>query len=144
MRFRVGPEAFWFYNCRCALFGAVLGGVMIAPSRVIARPTYFAEFKSMYLHPDGSDDDKIYAAKVGAVKCEVCHARNRDGKVDKKWRNSYGRALGALLTRDDQDNREKIRESLEKVSREKVPGRSETFGERIKHHKLPAPETEGD
>jgi len=78
-------------------------------------------------------DNPDLAKKVETVKCAVCH----DAK-DKKIRNDYGKALDKLLDKKaDAKDKEKIQKALDTVFDEKVPGKEETFGDRIKAGKLP-------
>jgi hypothetical protein len=76
---------------------------------------------------------------VETAKCNVCHF----GK-SKKDRNAYGEALADLLDKkEDKDNVEKIRASLEKVAGMEGPDGA-TFGDRMKAGKLPADAPEGN
>ncbi len=124
------------FSACCAL---KLAGVwIIVASRSSASdssPTkpFFDEFNAKYVKKEGTDAEKELAKKVETLKCAVCH----DPK-DKKKRNDYGKALDKLLDKkEDAKNKEKIIKSLDTVYGEKVPGKDETFGDRIKAGKLP-------
>lgn len=122
--------------CLCA---AVALGLVARPA--LAIPQFFNEFKALYADPEGSDEQKELAKtiediKPAALRCNVCH----EGK-DKKKKNAYGQALGELLDKkEDKDNKEKIKEAIEKVGEMKVDPddeKSPTYGEVLKEGKLP-------
>ena len=124
------------YFC-CA---AVAVGIAARPA--LAIPQFFNEFKALYADPDGTDEQKALAETIEAIKpatlrCNICH----EGK-DKKKRNVYGEALAELLDKkEDKDNKEKIKEALEKVGEMKLDPddeKSPTFGDILKEGKLVA------
>ncbi|MCX7406240.1 MAG: hypothetical protein NT089_10990 [Planctomycetia bacterium] len=113
---------------------AVLGTVVAICAGIVPRPAFaikqfFDQFKAIYVKADSTDPkEKAFAAAVETAKCNVCH----EGK-SKKDRNAYGQALAELLDKkEDKENVEKIKKSLETVAAE-----SPTFGDRIKEGKLP-------
>ncbi|HUY35188.1 MAG TPA: hypothetical protein VMV69_20755 [Pirellulales bacterium] len=119
--------------CGCLVFA-------VSARQASAIKPFFDEFKAKYVKKEGSDAEKEFAKKVEMVKCAVCHGK-KDGKEDKKVRNDYGKALDILLDKKaDAKNKEKIQKSLDTVYDEKVPGKDETFGDRIKAGKLPGAE----
>jgi len=112
--------------CGCLVFA-----VSTRPASAI-KP-FFDEFNAKYVKKEGTDAEKEFAKKVDMVKCAVCH----DPK-DKKKRNAYGEALDKLLDKKaDAKDKPKIQKSLDTVFDEKVPGKDEKFGDRIKAGKLP-------
>jgi len=114
-----------------SLCGCLVFAVSTRPASAI-KP-FFDEFNAKYVKKEGTDAEKEFAKKVDMVKCAVCH----DPK-DKKKRNAYGEALDKLLDKKaDAKDKEKIQKSLDTVFDEKVPGKDETFGDRIKAGKLP-------
>jgi hypothetical protein len=122
----------------------VAAGVAVALlATTAARPAFaikqfFDEFSAVYVNAEGSDAEKALAAAVETAKCNVCHY----GK-SKKDRNAYGEALAELLDKkEDKDNMEKIRASLEKVAAMEGPD-GKTFGDRMKAGMLPADAPEG-
>ncbi len=91
------------------------------------------EFEEKYVKKDSTDPkDVAFAAAVKKANCLVCHAKNAEGKEDKKVRNEYGKALDVLLDKKtDAQDKPKIQEALDKVAKEKSkPGdaKSPTFG----------------
>ncbi|HWB13223.1 MAG TPA: hypothetical protein VG826_28615 [Pirellulales bacterium] len=118
---------------RRAVLIVLLGGLVVGLSQSPARAVkpFFVEFKEKYTKPDGSAEDKEYAALVEKAQCNVCHMGN-----SKKMRNDYGKALGKFVKKEDQKDKEKIKEALDKAAEEKsADGKS--FGDLIKEHKLP-------
>ncbi len=128
----------------CVVCGLAVLGVVV--STASALPPFMAEFKALYVKPDGSDEEKELAKAFDDKKCNVCHGKNDEGKDDKKVRNIYGKALDELLSKDDQGDKEKIKEALKEVAEKKIDEEDEespTFGDRIKDGKLPGePEEE--
>jgi hypothetical protein len=102
-----------------------------ASREAFAIKQFADEFKAVYVK-DGSP----LAAEVEAAKCNVCHK----GK-SKKDRNVYGEALAKLLDKkEDKDNKDKIRQALETVSKESsnpADASAPTFGALIEQGKLP-------
>jgi hypothetical protein len=103
--------------------------VSVSGNWATARPTYLPEFKGKY-----ADGDAEYAKKVDAAKCAICHDPKEIN--NKKKRNNYGKVLAKHLK--NEKDKEKIKKALDTAYEEKVPGKDETFGERIKAKKLPA------
>ena len=123
----------------------VVAGLAVAiVATTAARPAFAIkqfsdQFVEMYVKADGTEAEKALAAAVETAKCNVCHF----GK-SKKDRNAYGEALADLLDKkEDKDNVEKIRASLEKVAGMEGPDGA-TFGDRMKAGKLPADAPEGN
>jgi hypothetical protein len=106
------------------------------PSAQAIKPFKDA-FVAKYVQPDGhGPETKAFAAACKDAKCNICHA----GK-NKKNRNPYGQQLAKLLKKEtDEDNQEKINQALEQVAAMKADpndAHSLTFGELIRHGKLP-------
>jgi len=123
----------------------LVAGIAVAVvATTAARPAFaikqfFDEFKEMYVNAEGSDAEKALAEAVETAKCNVCHY----GK-SKKDRNAYGEALSDLLDKkEDKENVEKIRASLEKVAGMEGPD-GKTFAARLKAGMLPADAPEGE
>ena len=112
--------------------------VIISQRLAYPLPQFMAEFKAMYIKPDGTEKEKALAAAFEKSKCNTCHGKNAEGKDDKKVRNVYGAALGKLLKKEDAMNKEKIIKSLEQIESEKPKADGPTFGELLKGGKLPA------
>jgi CRISPR/Cas system CSM-associated protein Csm2 small subunit len=116
---------------------AILATTAARPAFAIKQ--FFDEFKELYVNAEGGDAEKALAEAVETAKCNVCHF----GK-SKKNRNAYGEALDEFLDKkDDKDNKEKIREVLEKVAAMEGPD-GKTFGDRMKAGMLPADAPEGE
>jgi hypothetical protein len=120
--------------------GLVVAVVALSTARpAFAIKQFSDQFVEVYVKADGTDAEKALAAAVETAKCNVCHF----GK-SKKDRNAYGQALADLLDKkEDKDNVEKIRASLEKVAAMEGPD-GVTFGDRMKAGKLPADAPEGE
>ena len=88
-----------------------------ATERVDGRSEYAKAWQKKYVGDKKSDVQKKLAAAVTKVKkCNVCHdPRKIDGKISKKNRNDYGKALGKLLTKKDKKHTKKITDALPKV-----------------------------
>lgn len=102
-----------------------------------AIPQFKKEFDAKYVDEDSDDPVKQgFAEKVKEAKCNVCHFGKK-----KKDRNSYGNALAELLDKkEDKSNKEKIQESLDKVSAMKTDPNDEnspTYGELFDSGDLP-------
>lgn len=106
----------------------------VSVNRASAVKPFLDQFKAKYTKPDGTDEEKEYAALVEKAGCFVCH----EGK-NRKNRNAYGKALSKLLKKTDQKDKEKIQQSLDKVAEEKSAD-GPTYGELIEEHKLPGGE----
>jgi hypothetical protein len=106
--------------CFCLVFA-------ISARRASAVKEFFDEFKAKY-----TKDNAELAKLVDTTKCNVCHQG-----TSKKVRNDYGKALDTMLEKTDKMNKDKIQKALDSVYAEKVPGKEETFGDRIKAGKLP-------
>src|SRR5262245_5724127 len=87
-----------------------------AQSAFAVKP-FLDAFKAKYPNVTG-------AATAG---CNVCH----EG-MDKKNRNAYGMALGALIKKSDAKDTAKINEALDKVAKDNAK-----FGDNLKAGKLP-------
>jgi len=86
-----------------------------------ARPAYKTEFEGKY--------EKV--KENNKIDCGVCHP-----KMDKKVRNNYGEALGKVIAKNEKD-KEKIREAMGKVEKEKSATEGKTFGDLLGEGKLP-------
>jgi hypothetical protein len=106
----------------------------LSANRASAVKPFLDQFKAKYTKPEGTEEEKQFAALVEKTGCNVCH----EGK-NRKNRNPYGVALSKLLKKTDQKNKEKIQQSLDKVAEEKSADGA-TYGELISEHKLPAGE----
>jgi hypothetical protein len=122
---------------------ACIGSVVIFGAWSAIAPTAKAdkgfrdEFIAMYVKADSDKaKDKDFAEACEKAKCTICHVG-----VKKKDRNSYGKQLGKLLSREtDAENKEKIRAALTTVAKLKSDPEDEkspTFGELISRGKLP-------
>lgn len=123
--------------------GSTFLGLVVGTAQ--SRPQYFGEFKKLYVKPDGSDDEKMFAKEVTEAKCFVCHVA---GKT-KEERNSYGKELAKAIKPADWDaskkypgetDKAKIAEALKKVADIHVDPndpKSPTYGDLIKSGKLP-------
>jgi hypothetical protein len=103
-----------------AVAALVIGSVATVPAT--ARPNYFKEFSGHYT--------EVKAA--AEAKCGVCH----EG-ADKKNKNDYGKALGAVIGKSEKDSA-KIKEALVKIEKEKSSVEGKTFGDLLKEGKLPS------
>jgi hypothetical protein len=113
--------------------GTILG---ICAGTAQSRPAYFKAFNAKYVKPDGTPDEKAFAAAVKDAKCAVCH----EGE-SKKNRNAYGKELAKLFVPPNEKDPAKIDEALDKVAEMHVDPKdpkSPTFGDLIKAGKLPA------
>jgi hypothetical protein len=125
-----------------------LAGVLVAVTLTVtvwhqaasALPQFNAEFKAMYIKPEGDEKERKLAAAFEKEKCNTCHGKNAEGKDDKKVRNVYGKALDELLTKDDKANKEKIQKALREVESKRAKEGGPTFGELLKDGRLPASE----
>ena len=106
----------------------------VSPNRASAVKEFLDQFKGKYTKPEGTEEEKEYAALVGKAGCFVCH----EGK-NRKNRNPYGKELSKLLKKTDKKDKEKIQQSLDKVAEEKS-AEGTTYGELIEEHKLPGGE----
>jgi hypothetical protein len=106
----------------------------LSANRASAVKPFLDQFKAKYTKPEGTEEEKQFAALVEKTGCNVCH----EGK-NRKNRNPYGVALSKLLKKTDRKNKEKIQQSLDKVAEEKSADGA-TYGELISEHKLPAGE----
>jgi hypothetical protein len=106
----------------------------LSANRASAVKPFLDQFKAKYTKPEGTEEEKQFAALVEKTGCNVCH----EGK-NRKNRNPYGVALSKLLKKTDQKNKEKVQQSLDKVAEEKSADGA-TYGELISEHKLPAGE----
>ena len=89
-------------------------------------------------------DEKTLGEAVAKAKCQVCHAEGDD----RKNRNAYGKELAKLLrpegSRGNERDVKKIDDAFDKVSEMHIDpndSKSPTYGDLIKHGKLPASES---
>ena len=113
-----------------------------ATERVDGRSEYAKAWEKKYVGDKKSGVQKKLAAAVAKVKkCNVCHdPRKIGGKISKKNRNDYGKALSKLLTKKDKKNTKKINDALTKVAKMSADKKKKkpTFGDLLKAGKLPA------
>jgi len=111
-----------------------------------SRAQYAKEFAEHYHAKADSDkaDEKTLGEAVAKAKCQVCHAEGDD----RKNRNAYGKELAKLLrpegSRGNERDVKKIDDAFDKVSEMHIDpndSKSPTYGELIKHGKLPASES---
>jgi hypothetical protein len=118
------------------LAGVFVLGLSLDAARAIAP--FKKEFDEKYVK---DSKDQQFVAAVKKANCLVCHAKNAEGKEDKKIRNAYGKALDALLDKKtDAKDVAKIQAALDTVANEKSnpdDASSPTFGDLIKSGKLP-------
>ena len=124
--------------CGLIAFGFLVGWVA---DPVDGRSEFSKAWQKKYVGDKSSDVQKKLAKAVTAVKkCNVCHdPRKIGGKISKKNRNAYGKALAKLLTKKDKKNTKKINAAFTKVAKlrsgkdKKLP----TYGALLKSGKLP-------
>lgn len=126
------------------LCGAVL--LCLAAGPVSALPQFKKDFADKYVEPA---NDEAFAEAAKKASCNLCHVKG-EGK-DK--RNAYGEELAKLIPGDAKDRiakatdagngdaeKEKVgkelAEAFKKVETMKSPS-GETYGDRLKGHKLP-------
>lgn len=101
-----------------------------------AVPQFRKEFVAKYVKSESTDPkDKAFAEAVKKARCNICHAGD-----DKEKRNPYGQAISKFISKDDQENKEKVLQALDKAAGVKVKpddAKSPTFGQRISAGKLP-------
>jgi cytochrome c553 len=122
------------------LAGIFVLGVSLDAAQAIAP--FKKEFDEKYVKKESADPkDQEFAAAVKKANCLVCHAKNAEGKEDKKIRNAYGKALDILLDKKtDAKDVAKIQGALDTVAKEKSnpdDPNSPTFGDLIASGKLP-------
>ena len=127
-----------------ALSALMLFGLLTvwATQRADGRSEYSKAWQKKYVGDKKTGVQKKLASAVAKVKkCNVCHdPRKIDGKISKKNRNDYGKALSKLLTKKDKKNTKKINDAftkVEKMSADKKKKRP-TFGDLLESGKLPA------
>jgi hypothetical protein len=113
----------------------------LGPRTASSRPQYAKEFAEHFHAKADSDkaEEKALAEAVDKAKCLVCH----EGQ-NRKNRNAYGKELAKLFSPPNEKNVEKIDAAFEKVSEIHIDpndSKSPTYGELIKHGKLPASES---
>jgi len=113
----------------------------LGPRTANSRPQYAKEFTEHYHAKADSDkaEEKALFEAVDKAKCSVCH----EGQ-NRKNRNAYGKELAKLFSPPNEKNVEKIDAAFEKVSEMHIDpndSKSPTYGELIKHGKLPASES---
>lgn len=120
------------------LMVVLLGSLEVASAWAV--PPFLKGYMALYLKPDSSEaKDKAYVALIEKTKCGVCHLSGKN----RKERNVYGKAVGALLNEDDKENANKIRQALLSVAdKPSNPAKADspTFGQLIREGKLPAGE----
>ena len=121
------------------VFAFVIGVSLNAAQAILP---FKKQFDEKYVKKESTDPkDQAFAAAVKKANCLVCHAKNAEGKEDKKVRNAYGKALDVLLDKKaDKDDVPKIQAALDAVAKEKSnpdDPKSPTFGDLIKEGKLP-------
>ena len=120
---------------------ALAAGLCFLPVRSAdAYLTFSKAFLKKYGSDKSSEAQKSIAKEFARVKkCAVCHdpRPGDDGKVSKKNRNPYGKALNEYLTEKEQKDEEKILKALKDVEDKKVEGAEKTFGELLTAGKLP-------
>ncbi len=113
-----------------------------------SRQQYLKEFGTYYLKADSTNaDDKMLFDAVNGAKCNVCHINGKS----KSTRNAYGTELAKLLRPKEvppdfkgETDHKKIDEAFEKIAEMHIDAsdpKSPTFGDLIKHGKLPASES---
>ena len=129
----------------------VVGGFAFAAllhfdaSTANSRPLYAKEFRVHYLKADSTNaDENSLDDAVKVASCNVCHVNGKS----KSTRNAYGMELAKLLRPKDapadfkgEIDHSKIDEAFEKVSEMHIDAndsKSPTYGDLIKHGKLPA------
>jgi cytochrome c553 len=122
------------------LAGIFVLGVSLDAAQAIAP--FKKEFDEKYVKKGSADPkDQAFEAAVKKANCLVCHAKNAEGKEDKKIRNAYGKALDVLLDKKtDAKDVAKIQGALDTVAKEKSnpdDPNSPTFGDLIASGKLP-------
>jgi hypothetical protein len=113
----------------------------LGPRTASSRPQYAKEFAEHYHAKADSDkaEEKALFEAVDKAKCSVCH----EGQ-NRKNRNAYGKELAKLFSPPNEKKNEKIDEVFDKVSEMHIDpndSKSPTYGELIKHGKLPASES---
>ena len=110
-----------------------------------SRAQYAKEFAEHYHAKADSDkaEEKTLGEAVAKAKCLVCHEGEKRAN-----RNPYGKELAKILrpegSRGNEQDVKKIDEAFDKVSEMHIDpndSKSPTFGELIKHGKLPASES---
>jgi len=121
------------FTCGMVCLGMLFVGGL---DRAEARPQYRTQFLKTY--------PKLKKNKEIKINCFVCHGKNDKGKMDKKKRNNYGKALQKQLTAGGQElgktgqkDKAKIKEALVKIEKEKSATKDMSFGDLIKAGKLP-------
>jgi mono/diheme cytochrome c family protein len=106
-----------------------------------SRPQYAKEFAEHYHAKADSDkaEEKALGEAVAKAKCQVCHEEGNN----RKNRNAYGKELAKVFSPPNEKDNGKIDAAFEKVSEMHIDAndpKSPTYGELIKHGKLPASE----
>lgn len=125
---------------------ALVLGSWVGPAWGIKQ--FEVEFKKTYYKAESKDPhEKAFAEAVDKISaggssedgdaaknaCNVCHTKGKS----KKDRNEYGQKLAELLDKKaDKDKPEKIQAALKQVE-EMKSSKGPTYGELIKHGKLP-------
>lgn len=110
-----------------------------------SRQQYAKEFRVHYLTADSTNaDQKSLDDAVKGASCNVCHVNGKS----KSTRNAYGMELAKLLRPKEaspefrgETDHQKIDEAFDKIAGMHVDAndpKSPTYGDLIKHGKLPA------
>jgi len=122
----------------------------LGPRTASSRPQYAKEFAEHYRAKADSDkaEEKALGEAVAKAKCLVCHEGEKRSN-----RNAYGKELANIIKKDappgfkGETDVKKIDEAFDKVAEMHIDPKdpkSPTFGELIKHGKLPASESKPD
>jgi len=129
-------KTLWLISCVAFVAAAVLASAVRSAHGL---PQLRKEFVAKYVKSDASEaKDKGFAEAVENAQCNVCHAGE-----EKKNRNAYGQALAKFLVKADRNNKDKIRQSLDKAAGVKAKPddpNAPTFGDCINQGKLPCDE----
>jgi hypothetical protein len=114
----------------------------LGPRTASSRPQYAKEFAEHYhakADSDKAEEKALFEAVAQAKQCGVCH----EGQ-NRRNRNAYGKELAKLFSPPNEKDNGKIDAAFEKVSEMHIDPsdpKSPTYGELIKHGKLPASES---
>jgi hypothetical protein len=114
----------------------VLLGMAMTPPPARAVKEFFAEFEAKYAKRNTRKRNEIALTKaIDQAKCTICHPNNNKHKL-----TSYGSEVAKRINQYDKQNKKKIQEALENVS--KLPNdsydpKSPKFGAIFKQGKLP-------
>jgi hypothetical protein len=101
----------------------------------VALKEFKDAFEAKYVKPDSTEaNDVALAEAFKKVSCGTCHV---DPQKSKKVRNEYGKELNKIIKKADKNDKAKIKDALDTVSKLKS-STGETFGDKISAGKLPA------